>query len=211
MPELFPVQIADLTAWGFANPERLNIGGAQRLGVHQLPAGVRILDSMGADDADIKWSGMFFQRGSDPDPVEAARYLDYLRKQGAPVQLSWDVFMYEGIIESFSAEYEFITRLPFSISFKVLQDLTAPVTTFDSGDVDDLVDTDWANSLSILGELNMTVGAGLPGPFSNVVGAAQVAASTIAWNAPPTFSLNLGLGPYTGSLRLTLYSGLEDA
>src|SRR6185312_11704495 len=120
--QLFPVQIADLTAWGFAIPERLNFGGAQRLGVHQLPAGVRIIDSLGPDDDDIHWAGMFLQDGESPDPVQAAQHLDFLRKQGAPVQLSWDVFSYLVVIENFKANYEYISRVTFEMTCKVVQD-----------------------------------------------------------------------------------------
>src|SRR5260221_491868 len=121
--ELFPVQLADLTAWGFAIPDALNFGGAQRLGVHQLPAGGRIIDSMGTDDSDITWKGMFLKRGAgDPDPVEAARYIDYLRKQGAPVDLSWDAFQYRVLIEQYKPSYEFPTRVTFDIVMKVVED-----------------------------------------------------------------------------------------
>lgn len=183
--QLFPVRIADLTAWGFAVPTELPWGGAQRLGVHQLPAGRRVIDSLGPDDHDISWKGAFIQRGEgDPDPVEAARYVDYLRKQGAPVTLQWDVFEYLVIVEQFKPSYEYQTRVPFEMVLKVVEDKTAPVTSFSSPSVDEMVDDDFTNVLALAPALNMTVPAGLPGPFSNTVGAARFnaqASSSITW------------------------------
>lgn len=183
--QLFPVRIADLTAWGFAVPTELPWGGAQRLGIHQLPAGRRVIDSMGPDDHDITWKGSFIQRGQgDPDPVETARYIDYLRKQGAPVTLQWDVFEYLVLIEQFKPSYEYQTRVPFEMVLKVVEDKTAPVTSFSGPGVDEMVDDDFSNVLSLAPSLNMTVPAGLPGPFSNTVGAGpfnSAASASITW------------------------------
>jgi hypothetical protein len=172
MPDLFPVQIADLTAWGFANPETMPWGGAQRVGVHQLPAGVRIIDSLGPDDSDITWKGMFLTEApGDPDAVEAARYIDYLRKLGGAVTLTWDVFQYKVIIEHFKASYEFPTRVSFEILCKVVEDQTQPVTSFDSGNVDNMVSDDYSNIISLAVQLNMKVPTGLPSSFSLTIGA----------------------------------------
>ena len=126
MPQLFPVTIGQFTAQGFSVPEKLTFGGMQRLGVHQLPGGVRIIDAMGADDGDIEWKGMLLA-GDVPDPVAAAEQIDQMRKQGAPVMLSWDTFQFLVVIDDFRADYEFTSRIPFEIKFKVVQDMTLPV------------------------------------------------------------------------------------
>src|SRR5689334_14980148 len=47
----------------FELPARVGWGGRQRMAVHRLPGGRRVIDAMGRDDADIAWTGVF--TGSD--------------------------------------------------------------------------------------------------------------------------------------------------
>ena len=66
-PMLGPVVFRD-----FEVPERINLGGRQRLAVHMLPGGGRVVDAMGPDDAPIRWSGTF----SGVDAAERVRMLE---------------------------------------------------------------------------------------------------------------------------------------
>ena len=156
-------------------PDKIAWGGSQRLGIHQLPAGIRIIDAMGADDSDLAWSGMFF----GPGALDKARYLDYLRKQGAPVSLSWDAFQYLVVVEHFEGEFERYYQIPYKITCKVLQDLTQPGSAPPQNSVDDLVTADMANILSVAQALGMTVTGSLPGPFSTTLGAVVAAAASV--------------------------------
>jgi hypothetical protein len=54
---LGPVAFSD-----FEDPERIRFGGAQRLAVHKLPGGARVIDALGPDDTEIGWSGIFAAR-----------------------------------------------------------------------------------------------------------------------------------------------------
>ena len=85
---------------GFEVPERIRFGGKQRLAVHALPGGGRVVDVMGDEDAPVAWSGVF----SGPDAAGRVRVLERLRRAGEVLELSWEGWRYSVILESFDAE-----------------------------------------------------------------------------------------------------------
>jgi hypothetical protein len=105
----------------FELPGQIRFGGSQRLAVHQLPGGARVIDAMGRDDAEIVWRGAF----SGADAVERARLLDLLRVAGNPLSLTWDGFCYTVLIARFEADYARPNWIPYSIACIVLRDETA--------------------------------------------------------------------------------------
>jgi hypothetical protein len=113
-----PVILGPVAFQDFEVPERINFGGAQRLAVHRLPGGVRVIDAMGRDDADLIWSGTF----SGPDAGDRARLLDLLRAQGLPLVLSWDAFVYTVVIARFEANYTSPWWIPYRIACTVAED-----------------------------------------------------------------------------------------
>lgn len=102
----------------FEVPERITFGGTQKLAVHELPGGGRVIDVMGAQSADLVWSGVF----SGADASERARLLDSLRLLGAQVALTWDVFAYIVVVERLEAEYSSPWWIPYHLTCKVVQD-----------------------------------------------------------------------------------------
>ena len=105
----------------FEVPETIGFGGSQSLTVHRLPGGMRVIDVMGRDDADLRWSGIF----SGPLAADRARTLDLLRAQGRPLSLSWDAFFYTVVIARFEADYTRPTWIAYRITCKVLADEAA--------------------------------------------------------------------------------------
>jgi hypothetical protein len=103
---------------GFEIPPFLSFGGAQRLAVHRLPGGARVIDAMGRDDATISWSGIF----TGAQASERALLLDTLRGAGLTLPLSWDVFYYSVVISEFTAEYQAGWWIPYRLSCTVVQD-----------------------------------------------------------------------------------------
>ena len=85
----------------FEIPARINFGGAQRLAIHRLPGGTRVIDALGRDDSDISFSGTF----SGPQATLRARAIDEMRVAGFSIPLTWDVFFYNVIIKKFEADY----------------------------------------------------------------------------------------------------------
>jgi hypothetical protein len=103
---------------GFEIPERINFGGAQRLAIHRLPGGVRVIDAMGRDDAEITWSGIF----AGPDAATRARLLDLLRTTGGVLPLTWDSFLYSVVISRFEAQFNAPWWVPYRIACTVVED-----------------------------------------------------------------------------------------
>ncbi|MGC8474775.1 MAG: hypothetical protein ACP5NP_00335 [Acetobacteraceae bacterium] len=99
-------------------PQHINFGGAQRIAVHRLLGGQRVLDALGRDDSDISFSGIF----TSTDATLRARLLDELRVAGATLPLVWDVFFYTVLIAQFEAEYQNPGWVPYRIRCTVLRD-----------------------------------------------------------------------------------------
>ena len=122
MPNTFLV-LGPIAFQDFEVPEQVNIGGAQHLAVHRLPGGARVIDALGRDDAEIRFSGIF----SGVDATLRARAVDELRALGAAVPLSWDVFFYSVVIKEFHADYHSGHWIPFRLVCTVLRDEAAAV------------------------------------------------------------------------------------
>jgi hypothetical protein len=103
---------------GFEIPERIGFGGQQRLAVHDMPGGQRVIDTLGPTPADIAWSGIF----SGPSATLRARTLDALRVQAAVLTLSWDVFFFNVVISRFQASFRNSAWVPYEIRVSVLID-----------------------------------------------------------------------------------------
>lgn len=105
----------------FEVPERIAFGGTQKLAIHELPGGGRVIDAMGAQNADLVWSGIF----SGADAAERVRLLDGMRLSAAEAPLSWDVFAYTVIIERLEADYVSPWWIPYHLTCKIVQDPVA--------------------------------------------------------------------------------------
>src|SRR5437660_207843 len=93
----------------FELPEKISWGGAQRLVVHRLPGGGRVIDTLGRDDAEIAWSGVF----SGPDASARARLIDLMRADGSVWPLTWDSFFYSAIVGKFAADFARPNWIPY--------------------------------------------------------------------------------------------------
>lgn len=103
---------------GFEIPESINFGGEQKLVVHKQPGGGRVIDAMGPDDADIRWSGRLRGSGSEQRGI----LLDFMRRRGSKVLLAWSLHRYQVVIHSFEANYQNPYEIPYSIACTVVQD-----------------------------------------------------------------------------------------
>jgi hypothetical protein len=121
----FSLTLGPVAFVGFELPSSITLGGRQRLAIHRLPGGLRIIDALGADPADLAWSGIF----TGPDAADRARTLDTLRVAGQTLLLAWDAFLYSVIIENFQADYRSPWWIPYRLSCSVLQDEAANVVT----------------------------------------------------------------------------------
>lgn len=130
--------LGDFTFARFEVPEHINFGGEQRLNVHELVGGVRVIDALGQSPAPIQWSGVFVGNSA----VDRAFYLDGLRKSGKQLILAWDKLLFNVVIRSFTPDYRFISRISYSIVCEVVSDLTQPITSIAKPSLDQLVADD---------------------------------------------------------------------
>lgn len=108
---------------GFEVPASVSLGGAQRVAIHRLIGGARVIDTLGRDDADIRFSGVL----SGENATLRARTLDELRAAGVPLPITWDVFYYTVILTKFEADYRSGWWIPFRIECTVVRDEAAGV------------------------------------------------------------------------------------
>jgi hypothetical protein len=90
------VLLGGVVLQGFEAPAGFRFGGDQRLAIHQLPGGARVIDAMGPDEADIRWRGFL----SGNDAIARARQLDAMRQAGAEITLAWDAACYVVVLSS---------------------------------------------------------------------------------------------------------------
>ena len=102
----------------FEVPSTINFGGTQRLAIHRLTGGARVIDALGRDDADITFSGTF----TGSDATLRARLLDELRAAGALLPLTWDIFFYTVVVSRFKADYQQGAWIPYRLTCTVLRD-----------------------------------------------------------------------------------------
>ncbi len=102
----------------FEIPSVVSFGGAQSLAVYRLPGGVRVVDALGADDADIAWKGVL----SGGNATYRARALDALRIAGQPVVLAWDEFVYSVVIKSLQFAFHNSWWIHYKITCLIVDD-----------------------------------------------------------------------------------------
>jgi hypothetical protein len=129
----------------FELPERIFWGGRQRLAIHRLPGGRRVIDAMGRDDWDIAWQGVF----TGGDAVLRARAIDLMRADGGLWPLTWGSFFYSVVVARFDADYARDNWIPYRIACTVLRD-----------EVEAVVEAGLGVAGRVLGDLADAAGAG---------------------------------------------------
>ena len=110
------LQLGPVLFQDFEVPERVRFGGKQRLAVHVLPGGGRVVDAMGADEGPIAWSGVF----SGPGAGDRAAMIDGMRRAGGALALSWSGSRYTVVIEAFEADAVNPAWIPYRLSACVI-------------------------------------------------------------------------------------------
>lgn len=172
------LQLGDFVFSGFEIPENIPFGGEQRLVVHRMVGGAKIIDAMGDDPAPLEWSGIFLgsNAGARVDDLIA------MRVDGLPIDLTWGDRRYTVIVRRFDPLYDAPFRIPYRIVCEVLKD-----QTFDS-DAAGGLDGQIGSDLTTAKALTATVGdstlsslmATLSTATSNVSSFAKAAQSEIS-------------------------------
>lgn len=161
------VTLGDVTFASYEVPSKMPFGGEQQTIIHRLLGGARVIDSTGVDDLTLTWTGRF--QGANATP--RAQHLDYLRRQGVAISLTWWTFIYIVVIKEFRGEWERFYQVPYSISCEVVQDLTGDVPKAPAPNFDDLIGGDLVTSNSIANQLGLPAISKALGTLSAAVAA----------------------------------------
>lgn len=121
-------------------PETLSFGGTQKLAMHDLVGGTRVIDSMGAFCAPIEWSGWLLGEAA----LARARALDDLRVAGAQLRLQWSELYYDVVIREFRADFQRFYKIPYKISCEVVSDQSKAVAQESAQSIDSQMKCDAA-------------------------------------------------------------------
>jgi hypothetical protein len=186
------ITLGAVTFQDFEVPEKIALGGAQRVAVHQLIGGGRVVDALGDAPAQIDFSGIF----SGEDAAARAQILDAATAAGAQLPLFWDSFFYTVIIGVFSANYEKPWWIPFTISCVVVIDPVAEVASAISS-VTTLIGNDIASAVSLAPQAGVSLALG-GAPSLAGLGSAQAVVSS--GMAAANVALTSGVGLLNGAI-----------
>jgi hypothetical protein len=102
----------------FEVPEQIEFGGKQRMAIHDLPGGGRVIDLLGPTDSDLVFGGIF----SGAEAGTRARALDAMRAAGLPLPLSWDGNSYVVILADAVFSYAKPWWIPYQLRCVVRSD-----------------------------------------------------------------------------------------
>lgn len=112
-----PLTLGDFEFEDFEIPERISeLGGEQANAKHDLIGGARVVDAMGQNDSDPKWSGRF----KGLNAAERCQQLDWMRKSGQVLPLIFGSFFYTVLITHFKFDYEREYQIRYSITVMVI-------------------------------------------------------------------------------------------
>jgi uncharacterized protein YciI len=186
----------------FEVPEQIRFGGGQRLAVHDLIGGGRVVDALGDDAGEISFAGIF----SGSDAAARAQALDAARALGAAVPLVWDGFYYTVVIAEFAAEYAKPWWIPFSLRCTVVVD-PAAILAAALAPVASLISSDISAAGALVAQAGLP--AGVLGSTSAIgIAAAQAQIATGLSNtgvllAGNVLALNTAPDPASGIAALT--------
>lgn len=103
----------------FEVPAAIGFGGQQRLAVHDLPGGGRVIDVLGGADNEIVFGGIISGENADT----RAQLLDALRISGTSVPLSWDEQYFIVIIAEARFDYRKSWWIPYQLRCMVRSNL----------------------------------------------------------------------------------------
>jgi hypothetical protein len=105
------VTLGGMTLESFEVPATISFGGSQRMAVHDLPGGGRVIDVLGAVSADITFAGII----SGSDAETRVSLIDTMRISGAALVLGWDAQYCTVILREAVFDYEKPWWIPYRL------------------------------------------------------------------------------------------------
>jgi hypothetical protein len=197
------VTLGGVAFQGFEVPQRIKIAGGQRLAIHDLIGGGRVVDTLGQHPGRIEFSGAF----SGSDASLRAQVLDSATALGAQLPLLWDGFFYTVIIEDFQVSYEKPWWIPFSLTCAVVIDPAAVVADIVSS-IASLISSDVSTALSFSTQAGVSLGLSSNSSLSDLANAQTV--NTAAFSAGNASLAVASTGLSTAQDPATGVSSLND-
>lgn len=157
-------------------PEHITFGGEQRLTVHELVGGTRIVDAMGRSDMPLEWSGWFMGANA----LSRAQYLEAQRIAGTSVPLVWSELFYDVVIARFEADFQREWMIPYRIVCVVVANHSQPVTSLAGPSINDLINTDLSSANLLTSQIGDSTLSGLMGTVNSAISAVSSFASATA-------------------------------
>jgi hypothetical protein len=105
------VTLGGMTLESFEIPATISFGGSQRMAVHDMPGGGRVIDLLGAVAADITFAGII----SGPDAETRVAQINTMRTSGAALVLGWDAQYCTVILREALFDYEKPWWIPYRL------------------------------------------------------------------------------------------------
>lgn len=177
-------------------PQEITFGGQQMLAIHKKIGGRRTIDSLGPDDIPLSWAGIFLFNSA----LSRARYLDSLRRQGGLCTLAWDELRYTVKFSDFHANYKKPYHIPYSITFEVVEDQTALITSVPKITPIQAIQQDMARANAIFGCIGDSTLSGLGSTLQTVLNAITSAVQPIANGLVPLTTAVAGAAQCAGEI-----------
>ncbi|MBB3213420.1 hypothetical protein FHW67_002712 [Herbaspirillum sp. Sphag1AN] len=165
----------------FGNTEvgTIPFGGDQKLNIHRLVGGKRVIDAMGPDPLPPEWSGIFV--GSLA--LEKALTLHRMKNDGRPLTLTWSAMSYLVVIKTFVANFEAPFNIPYKIVCEVAEDRTDLPPTNSAFDVNEVMSGDLTSAQGLSDSIGDSTLSSLMTTLSSAISAvsdfAKATTSTI--------------------------------
>jgi len=172
------LKLGDVT-FGDTEAGTIPFGGDQKLNIHKLVGGKRVIKAMGTDDIPLEWSGIFV--GSLA--LEKALTLQRMKNDGRSLNLTWSYMSYVVLIRTFIADFEAPFKIPYRIVCEVAEDRTDLPPTNSAFDVNQAINDDMNTAQGLSDDVGdstlSSLTATLNTAISNVSNFAKAAQSTI--------------------------------
>ena len=168
MPD-FALKLGNFQFKDLEVPESIPFGGTQKLAMHDLVGGTRVIDSMGAFCGPVEWSGWLLGK----DALARARQLDDLRERGASLLLQWSEIYYAVVIRDFRADFQRAYKIPYKIVCEVASDLSK----FAGSDAGQSIDRQIKSDAAAVTDMGSAIG---DGALSGLIDSANSAIDTVA-------------------------------
>jgi hypothetical protein len=198
------IQIGPVGLRDFEVPTAISFGGEQRVHVHRLYGGSRVVEPLGAEPATIRFEGVF----TGSDAAIRFREVDRLRISGDPVWLSWGSFRHVVIVQTLRTLYRSPWWIQFQISCVAATSIVASQST--PIGLNALVASDLRNAAAAATLPGISI-YGLQAALATRQALTLGASAQVAASAAAALTLtNIDQGIVNASTLITSPSGLND-